>query len=68
MTNIETLAVRQPIPASANEGLSRELCQTVKAINFEYQLIDWEDLKLLNHFLVNALSSFEARGGNICRL
>jgi len=67
MNNIETLAVRQPITASANENLRRDLRQAVKIINADYQQIDWEDQEFLNRVLTDALSSFEAKGGNICQ-
>ncbi len=67
MNNNETLAVRQPITASKNENLRRDLRQAVKIINAEYQQIDWEDQELLNRVLTDALSSFEAKGENICQ-
>ena len=67
MNNIGTLAVRQPITASANENWRRDLRQAVKIINADYQQIDWEDQEFLNRVLTDALSSFEAKGGNLCQ-
>ncbi len=67
MNNIETLAVRQPITASNNENLRRDLRQPVKIINAEYQQLDWEDQAFLNRVLTDALSSFETKGGNLCQ-
>jgi hypothetical protein len=67
MNNIETLAVRQPITASTNENLRRDLRQPVKIINAEYQQLDWEDQAFLNRVLTDALSSFETKGGNLCQ-
>ncbi len=67
MNNIETLAVRQPITASTNENLRRDLRQPVKIINAEYQQLDWEVQAFLNRVLTDALSSFETKGGNLCQ-
>ncbi len=67
MNNIETLAVRQPITASTNENLRRDLRQPVKIINAEYQQLDSEDQAFLNRVLTDALSSFETKGGNLCQ-
>lgn len=67
MNNVETLAVRQPITASANEKLRRDLQQALEIINTEYQQIDWDDGAFLNHGLTDALSSLEAKGGNLCQ-
>ncbi len=64
MNNNETLAVRQPIVASMNENLSRDLQQAINLINAEYQQIDWEDQAFLNRVLTDTLSNFEAEGGD----
>ena len=64
MNNNETLAVRQPITASKNENLRRDLRQAVKIINAEYQQIDWEDQAFLNYVLRNALNTLENREVN----
>lgn len=63
MNHNETLAVRQPITASTNENLSRDLRQAINIINAEYQRIDWEDQAFLNRVLADALSTFEVEGG-----
>ena len=67
MNNSETLSVRQPITASTNENQRRDLLQAIKVINAEYQQIDREDRAFFNRVLTDALASFEARGGNLCR-
>lgn len=64
MNNNETLAVRQPITASANKNLGRDLRRAVKIVNAEYQQIEWEDQAFLNHVLRNALNSLENREVN----
>lgn len=58
-----TVAVKQTISAPSNENLSRDLRQVIKVINAEYQRIDWEDQKFLNHVLTDALRILEANGG-----
>ncbi len=68
MNNIESLAVRQPITTSTNEYLRHNLWQPVKIIKAECQQLDWKDQAFLNRVLNDDLSSFEAKGGNVCRL
>ena len=68
MNNIEMRAAAQQINLSTSDKLNRNLRRALNIINAEYQQIDWEDQAFLNRVLNDDLSSFEAKGGNVCQL
>ena len=47
----------------SQEKLCLDLRQAIRVINAEYQLIDWEDQDFLKRVLIDALETFEKKGG-----
>lgn len=59
MNHIETTTNYQSKIEQPTENGSRDLRQTIKVINADYQQIDWEDTSFLNRVLTDALTFIE---------
>jgi hypothetical protein len=65
MNHIEPRTVNQPKTEFTNEQTSIDLRQATKAINADYQQINWKDRLFLNRILSDAIKILEVKGENL---